>query len=652
MRDDGAVVYINGTEVVSSNLPPGSISYDTYAYENDDEPEYNTHQYIIGTETLVSGTNVIAVEIHQWAPDSSDISFDLQLTPVVALVSSKSEWSYLDDGSDQGTLWRDPGFDASSWLLGEAQLGYGDGDEATVVGYGSDEYDKYITTYFLQSFDIWNPGQFDSLSLDLKRDDGAVVYINGIEVVRSNMPSGTVAFDTPADYNYDWPEDIFHRYTIDTGSLVAGTNVIAVEVHQESGISSDMSFDLHLIPEVILIDSGSQWSYLDDGSDQGSAWRDPGFDDSTWSAGGAELGYGDGDENTIIDYGPDPNDKYTTTYFRHTFSVTDPTQYDGLQLELKRDDGAIVYINGTEIIRSVMPTGIIAYDTLATEFSDHTEDVFLNFSIDASVLISGTNMIAVEIHQWDSYSSDISFDLKLKAIVPIETIDSSQNTKPVANAGVDQTIVIGGIALLDGTASSDADSDPLTYQWTVTSKPAGSTVTLNSPTSSTPSITPDEIGFYLIELIVNDGTIDSDPATVLLQVDPVGDIQISLSSPSVGLVTNQTNISFVGSLSHTGLLTINGGSVTIETNLSFIHLASLSEGVNLFNLAAIDAVGTQDALSRQVTLDTSIPPVPTSGFIIVGLPDTGGNVTITGQNGSVEPFSEVVIVTIGREQLP
>ncbi|MCP5056481.1 MAG: hypothetical protein GY937_07100 [bacterium] len=64
----------------------------------------------------------------------------------------------------------------------------------------------------------------------------------------------------------------------------------------------------------VLVPAGSTWSYLDDGSDQGTAWRDPLFDDTGWAIGPAELGYGDGGESTVLGYGPDPNDKYVTSY--------------------------------------------------------------------------------------------------------------------------------------------------------------------------------------------------------------------------------------------------------------------------------------------------------------------------------------------------
>ena len=86
---------------------------------------------------------------------------------------------------------------------------------------------------------------------------------------------------------------------------------------------------------------GSNWLYLDDGSDQGRAWRAPAFADGSWASGPAELGYGDGDEATVVNDGPNSN-RYITTYFRREFAGADADQFRSLRLELVRDDGAVM----------------------------------------------------------------------------------------------------------------------------------------------------------------------------------------------------------------------------------------------------------------------------------------------------------------------
>ena len=161
--------------------------------------------------------------------------------------------------------------------------------------------------------------------------------------------------------------------------------------------------------DTTLIPLGATWKYLDNGSDQGTAWTQTAFTDSTWKTGAAELGYGDGDETTLVEYGPDPNNKYITTYFRHSFNVVNQASFSTLNLTLKRDDGAVVYLNGVEVFRSSMPTGTITYTTRAIG-SETTVQTTLPNS-----LLNGTNVIAVEVHQSSANSSDVSFNLQLTA---------------------------------------------------------------------------------------------------------------------------------------------------------------------------------------------------------------------------------------------
>ena len=165
-----------------------------------------------------------------------------------------------------------------------------------------------------------------------------------------------------------------------------------------------------------LITVGTLWKYLDNGTNQGSAWTLSLFNDSSWASGNAELGYGDGDEATLISYGPNAINKYITTYFRKAFTVTDASIYKALRLNLKRDDGAIVYINGAEVYSSNMPLGTINYTTLApASISGGAEQLFILSCVSASNLVNGNNVIAVEVHQNAVNSSDISFDLSLIA---------------------------------------------------------------------------------------------------------------------------------------------------------------------------------------------------------------------------------------------
>ena len=162
-------------------------------------------------------------------------------------------------------------------------------------------------------------------------------------------------------------------------------------------------------PSTSLVQVGSYWRYLSNASNQGTAWRAPGFNDASWSTGLAQLGYGESDESTVI------SPKGVTSYFRKQFDVSNPASITALTLRLLRDDGAVVYLNGTEVCRSNMPSTEITYQTFATvEISGTEEQAFSQQSVPVSLLNEGSNTIAVEVHQHTTNKpTDLSFDLEL-----------------------------------------------------------------------------------------------------------------------------------------------------------------------------------------------------------------------------------------------
>lgn len=164
------------------------------------------------------------------------------------LLPQGAMWKFFDQGNVGNATWADLGFNSFSWPSGNAELGYGEGDENTVVSYGVNASNKFLTTYFRHEFNINNPQQFSHLEINMLRDDGAVVYINGVEVWRSNMPSGTITYGTSASGTIAWPnENDWQAVNVSASYLQNGPNVIAVEVHQDSPSSSDLSFNLFMI---------------------------------------------------------------------------------------------------------------------------------------------------------------------------------------------------------------------------------------------------------------------------------------------------------------------------------------------------------------------------------------------------------------------
>ena len=226
----------------------------------------------------------------------------------------------------------------------------------------------------------------------------------------------------------------FPRATQDNVALtglapLAGTESITAggELADYNPVTGMWSLGLSFGGVTNFISSGDTWQYLDAGdvpsTAPGSDWR---IDDPGWTKSApSQLGYGD-TQTTVVDYvDTDPvqtgTQKNISTYFRKTFDVTVAASFTTLNLRLLRDDGAVVYLNGAEVIRSNMPLGVaITPTTLASQnVGGSEEESFLDFSIDPSLLVEGQNVIAVEVHQDDSGSSDLGFDLELSGRVGI-----------------------------------------------------------------------------------------------------------------------------------------------------------------------------------------------------------------------------------------
>lgn len=166
--------------------------------------------------------------------------------PSAALIIKGSEWKYHDDGTAPEPNWRAPAFDDSAWKSGRAKLGFSDG-AVTVLNSGKDPKHRPPTYYFRREFQVPDPGLLRDLQLGLLRDDGAVVYLNGKEVARSNLPAGEIHHQTLAKSAASEQAELrYFPFKLDPADLVPGRNVMAVEVHQNSVASSDLGFDLQL----------------------------------------------------------------------------------------------------------------------------------------------------------------------------------------------------------------------------------------------------------------------------------------------------------------------------------------------------------------------------------------------------------------------
>ena len=159
----------------------------------------------------------------------------------------------------------------------------------------------------------------------------------------------------------------------------------------------------------------SVWNYWDKGNIPAQTWLDTLNNDTPWSYAAAPLGYGDDFYLNTVKFGANPANKFVTTWFRKTINVNTSSLSDTLELNIMNDDGAIVYVNGTQVLRHNMPTGAVDSSTLATKnVEGMAEKVFFTYDIPKTAFRNGKNVIALEVHQHSVSSSDAGFDIEIK----------------------------------------------------------------------------------------------------------------------------------------------------------------------------------------------------------------------------------------------
>ena len=180
-----------------------------------------------------------------------------------------------------------------------------------------------------------------------------------------------------------------------------------------------------------LIKNGDTWKYYDKGT-PASNWYSECFNDSGWSSGQAPLGYKMTGVKTTVSYGSDANRKNPATYFRKTINLDAmPTRSDAFLLNYQVDDGFVVYVNGKEAGRYNMPNGTINFNTFSASYAEDTP-LTGTLELSSSLFKSGSNTIAVEIHNNSYTSSDQYWAAEL-----LTSVGSSSNevvsTDPVIN---------------------------------------------------------------------------------------------------------------------------------------------------------------------------------------------------------------------------
>ena len=279
---------------------------------------------------------------------------------------------------------------------------------------------------------------------------------------------------------------------------------------------------------VVVIPTNASWRYFDLGTDPG-AWTSLAYNDSGWSNGVAELGYGDipdgRPEATVIRYGPNASNKYRAYYFRRKFTVSSPADITSGLLRVMHDDGAIAWLNGTEIYRYGMPAGAVDYLTFANWTASGTDEYkFFEGTFDPALLTAGTNLLAVEVHQVNANSSDISFAAELNLGTTLHGPAVTAHPQSLTNTA-------GSPATLSVAATGE---DALAYQWWFNGSPLPGRTTSSL---AFPTVQPTNSGAYFVVVTNLYGTAQSLPATLTIGVaDSDGD-----GMPDAWEVANGTN---------------------------------------------------------------------------------------------------------------
>ena len=205
-------------------------------------------------------------------------------------------------------------------------------------------------------------------------------------------------------------------------------------------------------PSQNIISMGSNWTYWDKNGIPAQNWFSPDYNDNTWNNGNAQFGYGNKGEITTISYGADANNKYPTAYFRKSITINQLDKKNDFIITLFVDDGAAVYINGTEIGRYNITQGNLSFNTYADTYNNGD---YVDFIVNKNLLVEGNNLIAVEVHQCIATSSDLIFDLSLKCTESSsETIVEEQTYTTILNGDIVLTAIYEDLGITDPYADS------------------------------------------------------------------------------------------------------------------------------------------------------------------------------------------------------
>jgi hypothetical protein len=457
--DDGAVFYLNGVEVQRIRMPvsPNTILYGTGATGTPAGGDATAFD-VFGVSgdaltNLVNGDNVLAVEVHQTSLDSSDIVFGTELTALIytgpmAFVSHPTNTSIVDGRPAEFTALAvaNPNPRYQWFKNGIPIVGATNRTYSIAAAFPSD-----AGTYFLQASNATETLASSNAVLTIIDDLSPPVALLAIGM----KDRATIALSFNEAPALAAATNVAH-YSVNPGAgtgvvqvlsavVTSGTNVILMTtprldranytvhvegVHDISSHSNSVSTNipLHVIMDIVGIDANSIWRFNDTGNQPPSDWASLSFDESSWSN-GLSLFYGGVSAQampepvraTLALTNADGTNRVLTHYFRHRFEFPGNTNTSTMQLRHIVDDGAIFYLNGQEFysIRMSATRPVYATNIASSTVGNAIYEPLVQsgISLPLTNLNAGENVLAVEVHQRVTGTSDAAFGANLEATI-------------------------------------------------------------------------------------------------------------------------------------------------------------------------------------------------------------------------------------------
>jgi len=465
--DDSAVIYLNGVEIQRIRMPSGPVEYVTQGAGGAVGEAVYEGPFTVAVSNLLSGDNVIAVEVHQIGTGSSDIVWGMEFGAVtasidaIAIVTQPVGTNVMEPTPFTLRVVASGSSPQYQWFRNGAQI---DGATSSTYTVNPSDCDLHGGQYHVVVFNdapssVTSATVTVGVACDVTPPAVACVYgTNDVLVVVFNenvtMDWGTALFNFSLHPPGGAPLAL--TSVTNTSGTNFGTTVLATidpSTPRDPGLvySVDISgvedmFANPIAPVTVavpwfaspspLLALTAPWRYNTSGTDLGTVWSATGYNDSTWLQGPAPFdakrpmrtnvgGILIGTQTTLSNAANTA--QIPTHYFRTHFNYSGSPSAT-LELNAFVDDGAVYYLNGEEIFRVGLPAAptAISYSTLANRTTGDATNEFFHVCVDN--LVNGDNVLAVEVHQVALDSSDLTFATQVSVYTATPPPPSSRLT--------------------------------------------------------------------------------------------------------------------------------------------------------------------------------------------------------------------------------